>query len=229
MRHLASRADAAHLRTVRLRAFRNYPFVPEQHVARLPELVGGLDRQRHAVAIVGGGIAGLACALALANYGVRSVVLEADDTVCVGSRAICISRRTLEILARYGALRPFLAKGLPWMGGRSFFRNAEVLHFAMPHDENQRLPPMINIQQYYIEQFLFEAAQAPGLVDVRWQSLLGAITAVAGGVRVMIDTPLGSYQLCADWLLGCDGARSVVREATGLQLQGTSYEGRYVI
>jgi 3-(3-hydroxy-phenyl)propionate hydroxylase len=212
-----------------IRAFRNYPFVPEQHVARLPELVGGLDRQRHSVAIVGGGIVGFACALALASYGVRSVVLEADDTVCVGSRAICISRRSLEILARCGALRPFLAKGLPWTGGRSFFRNAEVLHFSMPHDENQRVPPMMNIQQYYIEQFLLEAAEESGLVDVRWQSVVGAITTVADGVRIVVDTPLGGYELCTDWLLGCDGARSVVREAAGLKLQGTSYEGRYVI
>jgi 3-(3-hydroxy-phenyl)propionate hydroxylase len=212
-----------------MRAFRDYPFVPEHHVAAWPELVRGVDRQRHPVAIVGGGMVGLACALALASYGVRSVVLEADATVCVGSRAICISRRSLEILARYGALSPFLAKGLPWTGGRTFFRNAEVLHFSMPHDENQRLPPMINIQQYYIEQFLLKAAQKSGLVDVRWQSVAGAVTTVADGVRVTVDTPLGAYQLCADWLLGCDGAGSMVREAAGLKLQGTSYQGRYVI
>jgi 3-(3-hydroxy-phenyl)propionate hydroxylase len=99
----------------------------------------------------------------------------------------------------------------------------------MPHDENQRLPPMLNIQQYYVEQFLLEAAQESGLVDVRWQSVVGAITAAADGVRIMVDTPLGSYQLCADWLLGCDGARSVVREAAELKLHGTTYEGRYVI
>jgi len=211
------------------RAFRNYPFVPERHAAQLPALVRGVDRQRHSVAIVGGGIAGFACALALASYGVRSVVLEADDTVCVGSRAICISRRSMEILARCGALKAFLAKGLPWTGGRSFFRNAEVLHFSMPHDGNQRLPPMMNLQQYYIEKFLLEAAQESGLVEVRWQSVVGAIEEAADGVRVNVDTPLGSYGLSADWLVGCDGARSVVREAAGLKLQGTSYEGKYVI
>lgn len=49
-----------------------------------------------------------------ARQGVRSVVLEADDTVCVGSRAICISRRSLEIVEKLGALPAFLAKGLPW-------------------------------------------------------------------------------------------------------------------
>ena len=86
-------------------------------------------------------------------------MIEADDSVCFGSRAICISRRSLEIIERLGALHGFLEKGLPWTGGRSFYRDTEVLHFMMPHDENQKLPPMVNIEQYYIEQFLLDAAE----------------------------------------------------------------------
>jgi 3-(3-hydroxy-phenyl)propionate hydroxylase len=211
------------------RTFQQYPFVPKRHLAQLPKLVGGADPHRHSVAIVGGGIVGLASALGLASHGVRSVVLEADDTVCVGSRAICISRRSLEIIARFGALEAFLAKGLPWTGGRSFYRNAEVLHFLMPHDESQRLPPMLNIQQYYIEQFLLDAAERSGLIEVRWQSKVQRIATKPDCVTLNVGTPLGGYQLNAEWLLACDGARSAVREASGLKLQGTSYEGRYVI
>ncbi len=211
------------------RTFQQYPFLAERHAARLPELVGGADPLRHSVAIVGGGIVGLASALGLASHGVRSVVLEADDTVCMGSRAICISRRSLEIIARFGALEPFLLKGLPWSGGRSFYGNTEVLQFHMPHDENQRLPPMLNIQQYYVEQFLFDAALKSGLIEVRWQSRVRRITPMPGCVRLEVETPLGSYELTTEWLLGCDGARSTVREAAELKLQGTSYEGRYVI
>jgi 3-(3-hydroxy-phenyl)propionate hydroxylase len=195
----------------------------------LPKAVGGVDPHCHSVAIVGGGIVGLASALGLASHGVRCVVLEADDTVCVGSRAICVSRRSLEIIARFGALEAFLAKGLPWMGGRSFYRNDEVLHFLMPHDENQRLPPMLNIQQYYIEQFLLAAAQRSGLIEVRWQSRVQHIATERDCMRLKVGTPLGSYELSAEWVLGCDGARSAVREAVGLKLQGTTYEERYVI
>ena len=100
-----------------------------------------------------------------------SVLIEADDTVCFGSRAICISRRSLEIIERLGALPAFLETGLPWTGGRSFYRDAEVLHFEMPHDENQKLPPMVNLAQYHIEQFLLDAAeQRADLIDIRWQT-----------------------------------------------------------
>ena len=212
-----------------MRAFQPYPFSPQKHLAHHPGTLVERDAQRHPVVIVGGGIAGLTSALALAANGVRSVVLEADDTVCIGSRAICLSRRSLEILARLGALEPFLSTGLPWMGGRSFYGNAEVLRFSMPNDENQRLPPMINIQQYYIEQFLLDAVERTGLVDIRWQARAKAILPSPDRVRVEVEMPSGAYALDAEWVLGCDGARSLVRQATGLVLEGTSYEGRYVI
>jgi 3-(3-hydroxy-phenyl)propionate hydroxylase len=210
-------------------AFAPYPYTPRRAAARLPALHFGMDTRHHAVVIVGGGVVGLATALALARHGVPSVVIEADDTVCVGSRAICLSRRSLEILARHQAAARFLATGLPWVGGRSFYHDAEVLHFSMPHDENQRFPPMINLQQYYMEDFLLEAAERSGLVEVRWQSRVSNISASANGVRLSIDTPQGGYGINADWVVGCDGARSGVREAAGLRLRGTSYEGRYVI
>jgi 3-(3-hydroxy-phenyl)propionate hydroxylase len=147
------------------------PFRYEHHPPRVPPLAGTREARRHRVAIVGGGPVGLALALALARWGIGCVVIEADDTVCVGSRAICISRRSLEILEQLGALAPFLDKGLPWTGGRSFYRDAQILDFTMPHDENQKLPPMINLQQYYIEQFLVDAArERADLIDIRWDT-----------------------------------------------------------
>lgn len=211
------------------RAFVPYPYRARCHQARVPPLRRGGEARRHPVVIVGGGIVGLATALALARQGIRSVVLEADDGVCTGSRAICFSRRSLEILARHGAAVPLLATGLPWVGGRSFYRDAEVLHFSMPHADDQRLPPMINLQQYYVEDYLVAAAERTGLVEIRWQSRVTDISVSPQGVRLSVHTPLGAYAIDADWLVGCDGARSAVREAAGLRLRGTSYEGRYVI
>ena len=210
--------------------FKPYPFTAKPYEAELPALADGVETKRHAVAIVGGGPVGLALALGLANHGVPSVLIEADDTVCFGSRAICISRRSLEIIERLGALPAFLETGLPWTGGRSFYRDVEVLHFEMPHDENQKLPPMVNIAQYHIEQFLLDTAeQRADLIDIRWQTRATEIRVDDSGATLDLSTPKGDYTLHADWLVACDGGRSQVREALGLQLKGTSYEGRYVI
>ncbi|WP_321902992.1 FAD-dependent oxidoreductase [Paraburkholderia tropica] len=211
-------------------AFQPYPFEAKRYDARLPDCVDGRETQRHAVTIVGGGPVGLAIALGLAQHGVRSVLIEADDSVCYGSRAICISRRSLEIIERLGALDGFLAKGLPWTGGRSFYRHDEVLHFTMPQDDNQKLPPMVNLAQYHIEQFLLDAAERHAdLIDIRWRTRVTAIRHDEHGATLALSTPAGDYAAQTDWLVAADGGRSTVRDALGLKLQGTSYEGRYVI
>ena len=85
------------------------------------------------VLIVGGGPVGLTLAALLAHYGIASLTLEADDGYCSGSRAICISRRSQEILGWAGADAALTATGLPWSGGRSYYRDREVLHLSLIH------------------------------------------------------------------------------------------------
>lgn len=207
-----------------------YPFTAERHTASVPPLQDGVELRRHPVVVVGGGPVGYSTALGLANHGVPVVLIEADDSVCSGSRAICISRRSLEIVERLGAVDGFLKVGLPWTGGRSYYRDTEVLHFTMPQDENQKLPPMVNLAQFLIEQFLLDAALAkPDLIDIRWQTKVTAIDAREDGARLTLSTPQGDYALDADWVVAADGGRSFLRESLGLPLKGTSYEGRYVI
>ncbi|MEO7335871.1 MAG: FAD-dependent monooxygenase [Caldimonas sp.] len=209
-------------------SFRPYPFDFRRHAPPMP---GALHVDRvHPIAIVGGGIAGLTLALDLAVQGIRSVVIEADDSVCFGSRAICFSRRSLEIYERLGVAAPMLEKGLAWTGGRSFYRHDEVLHFRMPHDRMQKLPPMINLQQYRVEDILVDALERhAGLVDLRWQSRVVAATQHPDHVELQVEQPGASYPLRSHWVVACDGGRSTLRETAGLRLQGTAYEGRYVV
>src|SRR6202035_2703309 len=158
------------------------------------------------------------------------LVLEADASWCEGSRAICLSRRSQEILGWVGADKPLIAKGLAWFGGRSYFRDTEVLHFEMPHEPDERFAPMINIQQYYIEQYAHAAALRAGAVDVRWSTRVTAVRRQPSGVDVHFQTQDGvTHSIHTKWLVACDGGRSTVREQLGLQLEGTQYEGRYVI
>jgi 3-(3-hydroxy-phenyl)propionate hydroxylase len=161
-------------------------------------------------------------------------VIEADDSVCEGSRAICISRRSLQILQRLGVLDAFLAKGLPWTTGRSYYQDAQVLEFSMPHTPSDKLPPMINIAQYHIEQFLLDGArQYPDLIDIHWAS---RVTALAQhelqrgqGVTLSVSNALGDYEINADWLVAADGGQSFVRKSLGLKLEGQAFTGKFVI
>ena len=185
---------------------------------------------RTPVLIAGGGPVGLTVAALLAQQGIASTVIEADSSFCDGSRAICMSRRSLEILGWIGADKPMLDKGLSWVGGRSYFRDREVLHFEMPAEPTQRFGPMVNIQQYYAEEFAHDAAIATGLVDVRWSTRVSNVTPHGNGNTVEVTSANGStHRIEADWVIACDGGRSTVRELLGLQLSGMQYDGRYVI
>lgn len=181
------------------------------------------------VLVAGGGPVGLTLAALLARQGIASLVVEADAGYCTGSRAICISRRSQEILASVGAGAALAAKALPWTGGRSYWRDAEVLHFRMPSEPTERFAPMVNIQQYYVEEFVHRALQSGAQAQVAWSCRVAGVRQDADGVDVDIDTPQGRQRVRAGWLAACDGGRSTVREQLGLQFEGTQYEGRYVI
>jgi 3-(3-hydroxy-phenyl)propionate hydroxylase len=194
-------------------------------VANIQPLPDGIP-----VCIAGGGPVGLTLAALLARQGVRTLVLEADEGCCSGSRAICIARRSQEILWTAGAGEALAAKALPWTGGRSFWRDREVLQFQMPSEPTQRFAPMVNIQQYHVEAFVHEALQrVPDLVQVAWSTRLVDVQHRDDGVQIEVEGPNGRQRLRAGWLVACDGGRSTVRERLGLQFEGTQYEGRYVI
>lgn len=181
------------------------------------------------VAIVGAGPVGMTAALGLARAGVRSVLLDAKQTFNDGSRAICVSRSSFHILDRLGAVSPFLDKALPWTTGRSFYRGQQILEFDMPDSGAEKFRPMYNIQQQFIEQFLWDAVARDPLIEARWQSRVTGVADDGDGVVVTVKDPLGSYDMRADWLLAADGARSALRGMRGLRLRGENYEGRYVI
>lgn len=183
----------------------------------------------HPVIIVGGGPVGMTAALTLARHGVRSVVLEQKNTFNDGSRAICISRSSLHILQRLGVAEPFLRKSLGWVSGRSFYRGREILKFDMPHSDDERFLPMYNLQQQYIEQYLYDAIAQSDLIDMRWETSLVGIAESAGQVRLEVETPAGNYALNALHVLAADGARSKVRTLCNLRLNGDNLEGRYII
>lgn len=211
------------------RTFGDYfPYV--RHPAALPASVsGGVDEERHRVVIVGGGPTGLALALGLARHGVRPLVLEADDTVCTGSRAGAFTRRTLEIFQQLGIADEVLSTGLGWSQGWTYYRDREVFRLQMPHDADQQYPPAVSHLQNWIEHLLVETCARRDAASIRWQTTLDAVEPGPEGVRLGVRTPAGDYALQADYVVACDGGRSRVRESMGLSLEGTRYAGRYVI
>ena len=181
------------------------------------------------VAIVGAGPIGMTAALTLAREGIRSVVFDKKDTFNDGSRAICVSRSSFQILQRIGAIAPFLEKSLGWTTGRSFYRGKQILEFEMPDSPSEKYRPMYNLQQQYIEQYLWDAVVESELIETRWQSEVTGLSDTDGGVQLNVRDSEGAYAFNADWVLAADGARSTIRSLRELRLEGDNFEGRYVI
>lgn len=181
------------------------------------------------VVIIGAGPIGLVTALDLARFGVRSVILEQERQVSHGSRAIVLTRRSLEILQQVGLDEPFLKKGLPWSQGRSFYRGQEVYRMLMPHDPDDRFLPALNLQQQYIEQFLVEFCEASPLIELCWGQKVVALRQDEREVVLRVDSADGEYDVHAPWVVAADGGRSAIRKLMDLRMEGRAYAGNFVI
>ena len=181
------------------------------------------------VVIVGGGAVGLTLALALSRRSIDVLVLEDDNRVCDGSRALGMARRTLDIWDYLGIGDRISQIGVTWVGGRTFFRDKTILQFSFPIDSGLANPPLLNIQQSYVEQYLVEEiAKSPG-TTIAWQTRLSNLNQDDKGVTLDIETQSGPHSIRADYVVACDGARSTVRRICDLHMEGTSYSAEYLI
>ena len=118
---------------------------------------------------------------------------------------------------------------LPWVGGRSFYRDEQVLHFQMAHGDHDVRGPMVNVSQSEIEQIMVDTLLAHPLITLHWSSSVAGVLRSDEDVTLDVDTAFGARRLRARWVVAADGGRSRMRELAGIRLQGNSYQGNYVI
>ncbi len=183
----------------------------------------------HPVIVVGAGPVGMAAAIDLAQNDIPVLVLDEDHTVSVGSRAICWAKRTLEIFDRLGCGEPVARKGVGWNVGKVYHRSDLVFQFDLLPEHGHRRPAFVNLQQYYVEEFLVERLAALPAAEIRWMNKVTGVTPRADGVALRVGTPEGDYTLACDWLIVADGARSPVRTMLGLESEGQVFRDRFLI
>ena len=183
----------------------------------------------HPIVIVGAGPVGLATAIDLARQGLPVVLLDDDDCLSVGSRALCFAKRTLEIFDRLGCGDRVTDKGVSWHVGKVFFKDKPVYRFDLLPEAGHERPAFVNLQQYYVEGYLLECAQQYPNLDIRWKNKVVGLSQDDDGVRVQVETPDGVYTLAADYLVAADGARSPVRGLMGLESKGQIFRDRFLI
>lgn len=188
---------------------------------------------RHKVVVVGAGPIGLAAAIELAMQDVEVVVVDDNDKVSWGSRAVCYAKRPLEILDRIGCGDQFVDKGVQWNVGKVFFDERQVYQFDLLPEDGHKRPAFINLQQYYFEEYLVDRVkelQAQGKpIEIRGNNKVVSVDQGNDFATVELETPEGNYCIEADWVIACDGAASPIRAMMGLDFVGRIFEDNFLI
>jgi 3-(3-hydroxy-phenyl)propionate hydroxylase len=194
-----------------------------------PPEQSGVAKKRYPVVIVGAGPVGLAAAIDLAQSGIPVVVLDDDHTVSLGSRGVCYAKRTLEVLDRLGLGDACVNKGVSWNVGRTFFNEEEVYNFNLRPQDDHKRPGMINLQQYYLEEYEITRAKELDNLDLRFKNKVVSVNPEGDGATLQVETPDGIYSLETDWLIVADGARSGIRRMMNLEVDGKVFMDRFLI
>ena len=198
-----------------------YPYKAPTDLRATPPL-------RKPLIVIGAGPVGLAAAVDARLQGLPVLVLDDDKTVSVGSRAVCYAKRALEVLDRLGVGQPVCELGVSWNVGRTFLDEQEVYQFNLVPEPGHKRPGMVNLQQYHIEEMLIARALELG-ADIRWQHKVTAVTRHDDHATLTVETPDGSFEIEADWLVVADGARSPIRRHLGLDIEGRVFQDRFLI
>jgi 3-(3-hydroxy-phenyl)propionate hydroxylase len=165
----------------------------------------------HTVVVAGGGPTGLMLAAELQLAGIDVAIVERRATQdLVGSRAGGLHSRTIEVLDQRGIADRFLSQG----------HVAQVVHFhAIPLDISD-FPTRHNyglaLWQNHIERILAGWVDELGVQIYRRREVTGFAQDDTG-----VDVELsGGGSLRAEYLVGCDGGRSVIRKAAGIEFPG---------
>ncbi|SEE99539.1 3-(3-hydroxy-phenyl)propionate hydroxylase [Burkholderia sp. WP9] len=196
---------------------------------------GGAEQAVYPVIVVGAGPVGLATAIDIAQQGVPVVLVDDDCSLSTGSRAICFSKRSLDIFDRLGCGQRMVDKGISWNVGKVFLKDELVYTFNLQPEAGHNRPAFINLQQYYVEGFLLERAQEMPNLEIRWKSKVVGVQQSGtpgthdAGVTLSVDTPNGQYALRGRYVVAADGSRSPIRNLMGLDSKGVTFKDRFLI
>jgi len=183
------------------------------------------------VIIVGAGPTGLALACQLIRHNIDFVILDKKETTTPHSKAIGVQARTLEIYEQISLADDLIALGTKAEGVRLMV-GGEVRGKVELSDLGEGMSPypfLLLVEQGLHEKLLYDFIKSKGK-DVVWQTTLESFSQTEAGVTANIKTANGASETIeAKFLVGCDGAKSIVRRTLGLTFEGSTLERLFYV
>lgn len=179
------------------------------------------------VLIAGAGPVGLTAAIELTRRGIDCFVVDPLPDPPQYAKAVGVQPRTLEVFESMGVLRAVLDAGIE-MNGQCVYVNGEPvtrLDLSLPANVPFRF---LCIPQYETERILREELAARGGSIQRGWGLTG-FAQDDDGVTATVSTGSDDRTVRARYLVGADGAHSVVRKSLGLTFDGAAFEEQYML
>lgn len=182
------------------------------------------------ILIVGAGPTGLSLALRLARYGIDFRIVDRANGPGEASRAMALHARTLELYRQLGLAEEILHQAIPIeaIHLRGNGRELAALSFKDIGKGLSPYPYVVSYPQDDHERFLVGKLEAAGH-PVEWGTTLKDLKQDDAGVRATLAHD-GNLETCtADYVCGCDGAHSRVRQALALDFPGGTYASRFYV
>jgi 2-polyprenyl-6-methoxyphenol hydroxylase-like FAD-dependent oxidoreductase len=183
------------------------------------------------VVIIGAGPTGLSLATQLVRCGVDFVIVEKNEGVTPFSKAIGVQARTLEIYEQLGLAQPAVAEGAI-AGKVRLLVGGEIRAELDLSNIGQGLsayPYMLLLEQSKNERLLYEHLKRQDK-EVSWNTKFKSLSQTEELVTAEVVSADGSTQTIeAKYLIGCDGAKSLVRHALELEFQGSTVERMFFV
>lgn len=178
------------------------------------------------VLIVGAGPTGLMMACQLTRFSIPFRIIEKNSGATTQSRALAIQARTLEIFAQIGIAQKAVEQGKRANGVNYVAKGKAVQRISLDGFGKvlTLFPFLLILDQSRTEQLLIDFLSQHGQT-VEWQTELVSFTEQSNGVSATIEHRDGTQELIgADWLIGADGAKSVVRHILDIPFAGKTYK-----
>ncbi len=182
------------------------------------------------VVIVGAGPTGLTLANLLGREGIHALLIERHLSTGREPRAVSLDDESLRTLQALGIVADVLKHVVPGYGSHYYSPGGRCFLKVEPTETPYGYPRRNAFRQPILERQLREGLERFSHIETRFGSTLETLTQDASGVVVGITEPEGvSTRIACDYLVGCDGASSTVRNLLGISLAGSTFDERWLI